>query len=126
MVDEEKDRRIRWRIKCLSRSAVTTQLASDVGSTVGPRTNLFLKSITFFDWKIYYIRHRPLEKDEKKEDSPSEEDIGEGCRAYPFSDQLLLPKNIMRYTRSLKVGEHLQSIFTGGYFVIIRIKVISY
>ena len=52
--------------------------ASDVGSTVGPRTNPFLKSITFFDWKIYYIRHRPLEKDEKKEDSPSEEDIGEG------------------------------------------------
>lgn len=39
-----------------SRSAATTQLATDVGSTVGARKNPFLKSITFFDPKIYYRR----------------------------------------------------------------------
>eukprot|EP00581_Thalassiosira_minuscula_P016223 CAMPEP_0183735696 /NCGR_PEP_ID=MMETSP0737-20130205/47409_1 /TAXON_ID=385413 /ORGANISM="Thalassiosira miniscula, Strain CCMP1093" /LENGTH=324 /DNA_ID=CAMNT_0025969521 /DNA_START=255 /DNA_END=1229 /DNA_ORIENTATION=+ len=39
-----------------SRSAATTQLASDVGSVVGARKHPFLKSVTFFDPKIYYRR----------------------------------------------------------------------
>ena len=37
-----------------SRSAATTQLASDVGSVIGAKKNPFLKSITFFDPKVYY------------------------------------------------------------------------
>lgn len=38
------------------RSAATTQLASEVGSTVGLRKDPFLKSVTFFDPKKYYRR----------------------------------------------------------------------
>ncbi|KAL7518739.1 hypothetical protein ACHAWX_003548 [Stephanocyclus meneghinianus] len=39
-----------------SRSAATTQLATDVGSAVLGRANPFLKSVTFFDPEVYYRR----------------------------------------------------------------------
>ncbi|KAL3797263.1 hypothetical protein HJC23_004555 [Cyclotella cryptica] len=39
-----------------SRSAATTQLASDVGSVMLGRANPFLKSVTFFDPEVYYRR----------------------------------------------------------------------
>src|SRR5210317_216523 len=39
-----------------SRSAATTQLATDVGSTIVRSKIPFLKSITFFDPEIYYHR----------------------------------------------------------------------
>mmetsp|Transcript_11145 Transcript_11145/g.19564 ORF Transcript_11145/g.19564 Transcript_11145/m.19564 type:complete len:267 (+) Transcript_11145:94-894(+) len=54
-----------------SRSAATTQLATDVGSTVGPRKNPFLKSITFFAPKIYFRRD---DNDSEKNDVSSEGD----------------------------------------------------
>ncbi|EJK46766.1 hypothetical protein THAOC_34548 [Thalassiosira oceanica] len=41
-----------------SRSAATTQLATEVGSTVVARRNPFLKSITFFDPEVYYRKAR--------------------------------------------------------------------
>ncbi|KAL7467057.1 hypothetical protein ACHAXS_007327 [Conticribra weissflogii] len=37
-----------------SRSQATTQLATEVGSVVGPKKNPFMKSVTFFDPKVYY------------------------------------------------------------------------
>jgi len=39
-----------------SRSQATTQVATDVGSVVGPKRNAFMKSLTFFDPKVYYKR----------------------------------------------------------------------
>ena len=52
------------------RSAATTQLATDVGSTVLKSHVPFLKSITFFDPKVYY---RGVKDDERSndEDIPS-------------------------------------------------------
>ncbi|KAL9178916.1 hypothetical protein ACHAXT_011889 [Thalassiosira profunda] len=49
------------------RSAATTQLATDVGSTVGARKNPFLKSVTFFDPKVYYRNRR------REEGGPAQE-----------------------------------------------------
>ena len=57
------------------RSAATTQLATEVGSTVGPRRKPFLKSITFFDPKVYY--RKACENDEKHENA---DDDGERAR----------------------------------------------
>lgn len=45
------------------RSAATTQLATDVGSTVLKSHVPFLKSITFFDPKVYY--HREVKEDDR-------------------------------------------------------------
>ena len=56
-----------------SRSAATTQLATDVGSTIGPRKNPFLKSITFFDPKIYCRRKKEQDKANVKDDTSAEE-----------------------------------------------------
>lgn len=39
-----------------SRSAATTQLATEVGSMVGARKDPFLKSVTFFDPRVFYRR----------------------------------------------------------------------
>lgn len=51
------------------RSAATTQLATDVGSTIVRAKIPFLKSITFFDPQIYYHRN----KDENDEDDNVEQ-----------------------------------------------------
>ena len=56
------------------RSLATTQLATDVGSTIGPRKYPFLKSITFFDPKKYYKKAQDEEKEEKDTDSISDDD----------------------------------------------------
>jgi len=53
------------------RSLATTQLATDVGSTIGPRKYPFLKSITFFDPKKYY---KKAQDEEKEENDTSAED----------------------------------------------------
>ena len=57
------------------RSLATTQLATDVGSTIGPRKYPFLKSITFFDPKKYYKKAQDEEKEENDNDSISDDDV---------------------------------------------------
>ena len=59
-----------------SRSAATTQLATEVGSTVGPRRNPFLKSITFFDPRVYYRKAR--EENESCEKGDDDGEVGSG------------------------------------------------
>lgn len=62
-----------------SRSAATTQLATDVGSTIGAVKNPCLKSITFFDPKVYYKARKNKEGVEGEEDvEVSDDGIGGG------------------------------------------------
>lgn len=70
-----------------SRSAATTQLASDVGSTVGPRKNPFLKSITFFDPKIYYRGNSQGKKDQGEEEKDVSSEGGDQADDNHCNDQ---------------------------------------
>ena len=60
-----------------SRSAATTRLATDVGSTVGARKNPFLKSITFFDPKVYYRTGADSNDEGDEEKRTNDDDVAD-------------------------------------------------
>lgn len=62
-----------------SRSAATTQLATDVGSTIVRSKIPFLKSITFFDPEIYYRRKEEEEDGEDDGDDVEQQGVTAGA-----------------------------------------------
>ncbi len=68
---QPNQRRNRFTSVGSSRSAATTQLATDVGSTMISSRVPFLKSVTFFDPKIYYRRDREGAVEEESETPPA-------------------------------------------------------